>query len=591
MRNKADKRLINYIWWLVITVSTVYLFVCAAGGVSGYLPDGGSWLLQAGVVGLLLLIFVMAGLAVYFAGKGWGDRSVSRVWSVMLEAGFWLLLGILFALRLYNQTLTKEGDRSLLELALVGNAMMPSVLLSGLQEIYVALLSLLFNFLGNREIAVVYLQFILQIITVLLIYVSVRISGGRVAAVTVGLLLACSAQWADAVMIFRPEVLLMFLWSLVLCLLVISSRILSSGKDISVSEGISVSKEISVSKGISIGKDVLAGTNIPAENNQPAGRRSYQGKTMLISVAAGILCGALISLDWRGLLLLPVGFFVLYHAGDTGRKNAVRLHLINMTLLVGGAVLGAWGMFWREAAVRGNLVLDGLAAWWERLAGLIPQTMIPAVIMPQEPPIFLIILAIMSGFLSAAFWLGNKRGFSIWTLEMLLICAAAPSLRLFSPEQSMWVTLCWSILAGLGLQRLVSAGRFQTPVAEESGEDEAMDYAKLIKYEEAKLKKEEMEKVLKEEESASNENKTAADGGETIADGARIAINEKETAPKSENDITASRYNPVPGTKYIDNPLPLPRKPVRKAMDYPRRITDEKMHYDTEVSPDDDYDR
>ena len=43
-------------------------------------------------------------------------------------------------------------------------------------------------------------------------------------------------------------------------------------------------------------------------------------------------------------------------------------------------------------------------------------------------------------------------------------------------------------------------------------------------------------------------------------------------------------------TNYIENPLPLPKKHVKKDMDYQYDVAQEDMKYDVEVSENDDYD-
>lgn len=42
--------------------------------------------------------------------------------------------------------------------------------------------------------------------------------------------------------------------------------------------------------------------------------------------------------------------------------------------------------------------------------------------------------------------------------------------------------------------------------------------------------------------------------------------------------------------RLIENPLPLPRKHVKKTMDYKIDITEEQMKYDVEVKENDDFD-
>lgn len=58
-------------------------------------------------------------------------------------------------------------------------------------------------------------------------------------------------------------------------------------------------------------------------------------------------------------------------------------------------------------------------------------------------------------------------------------------------------------------------------------------------------------------------------------------ITERETEDKSEE---------VPQVKFIENPLPLPKKHVKKVLDYDREIEDGQEDFDVEIDEDDDFD-
>ena len=47
--------------------------------------------------------------------------------------------------------------------------------------------------------------------------------------------------------------------------------------------------------------------------------------------------------------------------------------------------------------------------------------------------------------------------------------------------------------------------------------------------------------------------------------------------------------NPKPG-EYLDNPLPVPKRHVRKEMNYAFEPEPDKMYYDVAVDEDDDFD-
>lgn len=59
---------------------------------------------------------------------------------------------------------------------------------------------------------------------------------------------------------------------------------------------------------------------------------------------------------------------------------------------------------------------------------------------------------------------------------------------------------------------------------------------------------------------------------------------EENINPKVTEEIAPTE------TVFIENPLPLPKKHVKKIMDYPRKIAEDKLSYDIEVDENDDYD-
>ncbi len=60
----------------------------------------------------------------------------------------------------------------------------------------------------------------------------------------------------------------------------------------------------------------------------------------------------------------------------------------------------------------------------------------------------------------------------------------------------------------------------------------------------------------------------------------------KEETPEEQQQAE----EPVKKPRYIKNPLPLPKKHVRRQMDYQYTVDDKDMNYDVEVGDDDDFD-
>ena len=64
------------------------------------------------------------------------------------------------------------------------------------------------------------------------------------------------------------------------------------------------------------------------------------------------------------------------------------------------------------------------------------------------------------------------------------------------------------------------------------------------------------------------------------------------TAPAvraSPDETNKEQQKPAPGMP-LDNPLPLPKKHVKKSVDFPYEIAEDKMQFDHKVDENDDYD-
>lgn len=62
---------------------------------------------------------------------------------------------------------------------------------------------------------------------------------------------------------------------------------------------------------------------------------------------------------------------------------------------------------------------------------------------------------------------------------------------------------------------------------------------------------------------------------------------EREPSGTDSREIEIKAEEPI---KYIENPLPLPKKHVRREMDYDYQVADNKMKFDIEISDEDEFD-
>lgn len=58
---------------------------------------------------------------------------------------------------------------------------------------------------------------------------------------------------------------------------------------------------------------------------------------------------------------------------------------------------------------------------------------------------------------------------------------------------------------------------------------------------------------------------------------------------KQENTAPTGRTEPKPG-EYLENPLPVPRRHVKRDMDYAFEPSSDQMYYEVPVADNDDFD-
>ena len=61
-------------------------------------------------------------------------------------------------------------------------------------------------------------------------------------------------------------------------------------------------------------------------------------------------------------------------------------------------------------------------------------------------------------------------------------------------------------------------------------------------------------------------------------------------AAGEKEDMTGKKQEEIRQVQLIENPLPLPKKHVKRVMDYPIQPDASQMHYDIRVDPNDDFD-
>ena len=280
------------------------------------------------------------------------------------------------------------------------------------------------------------------------------------------------------------------------------------------------------------------------------------------AAALGIFIGVLAYLDLTAVMILLVMAGVA-----VGRKKRPEKESVYHTPIVSAAVIvvalgtcaaGLCGVLGMLSLNRGTDFHDEFTAWVTlhientRTVGFSP-------LYPYSlDMLWFGILAILASFLVFEFFRGGReQNYILWIL--LCIVAAPTPLAVFGVQPFGLISMyLWGVLAGLGLQNCIFGGkaRFVQGMIEEINQ--------------------------------------AAEEAEKSREAETIDELPKESMPAQQNaeDIDERPVAEAPAEKprYLENPLPLPKKHVRRQMDYQYEVKEDEMHYDVEVNADDDFD-
>lgn len=368
----------------------------------------------------------------------------------------------------------------------------------GMSYLYTLCLSFVLSFLGNKVIAGVLMQIVLQLLTMLLGFFAVRKTVGKLPACAVMLMLAFSPAYAEQIFIMTPEVMYLFLY--VSGLFIVGSY-LKNYCD--------------------------AQFNIPLAVNG--------------AVICGIAIGVFIYLDAFSLTL--VAFMACLFIADRTKVDDKRFTstlfsglMFFLTVVVGGLVLT--GGFALDAYINSDTLAEMAGVWLSpyqkemNLALLTDYRFFIAGDFQAER----FVLVLFAALLIFAFWSRKKiQNVSPWFLLAILLNSPLMSIGVL--EYNVCNLFVWSVLAGAGLQLSLT-----------------------------------LEKKAQETPPTEIITVPAATEASLVAEVAAIAA-AAETAPR-----------------YIENPLPLPKKHEKRVMDYQYEVPEDKMKFDIEIGENDDFD-
>lgn len=365
--------------------------------------------------------------------------------------------------------------------------------------LYVALLSVVLSFLGNKAVSAIILQMALQAAGLILVYLVTRKIAGRIPACTALFYFACSISYREMMTNLGPECLFFVLFL--------------------------------------IGMLAMAGVVRYYCRDNATNRQ-----LLLRAAAAGLLFGILGYLDLAAVILLlsMIAGIVLCQRKWSGISTAVVLTAVFT------CAAGWFGACFVISLLQQTGMETGIEIWVTQQI-LNTRTFGFRPLYPYSLDMLLFgILTVLAAFLVFEFFRkGKERNDTLWIL-LCIIAAPTPMAVLGVQPFGILSMYIWGVLAGLGLQNCIFGGKDQF----------------------VKTKIEEINRSV----------------SETDAEEERPAIE----APEPATDVPAQETDPKP--RYLENPLPLPKKHVRRQMDYQYKVEEKDMKFDLEIKDDDDFD-
>jgi hypothetical protein len=253
----------------------------------------------------------------------------------------------------------------------------------------------------------------------------------------------------------------------------------------------------------------------------------------------GFIVAVALFYDIIGIMLVVTGLYLLFNT-----RQQTFGYVRGCVLFLVGIFLGFLVMLIREAIQKSNIVGENLANWLRRLDFDFNMT----VEIPHENLLLSLVMSCFACIMVVLLWRIGQNRFALFAFYVFSMSMLFPMLGLATSDYMMWIAFAWAAAAGIGIQRLIQFSSGDMAVIEE---DFLVD-----------------------------------NGAKTRR---AMQLRKAKTAKKEKRE-QESRYDTSTGTIYLDNPLPLPPKPVRKVMDYPHTVPESLLRYDFYVSDDDDYD-
>lgn len=265
------------------------------------------------------------------------------------------------------------------------------------------------------------------------------------------------------------------------------------------------------------------------------------------ALLSGCVIGILTYLDAVALTLFVL-LFGLVTGCRQGKKEKRRNNGFSVLLLLTAAVAGGL-TFIGLLTVNAYSYYEEIGALAEALAAFYrTHFIIDHVFYRTEYSVVeCFILVILAAFLIMAFWNRRKvQNASPWIVLMLLLAPTPLTVQGVLPYQ-VYSVFIWGVLAGLGVQQSFV---WERVAAKEQHTEEGAVFMQEQAFE-------------------------------------TVSVSEKDLP---EESVPASGEIPAEKPRFLENPLPLPKKHEKRTMDYQYEVTEEQMKFDLEVNENDDFD-
>lgn len=407
----------------------------------------------------------------------------------------------------YHQAMVKAGE-------------MVEPMIHGASYLYTLCLSLVLSFLGNKVIAGVWFQIVLQMVTLVLAYCVVRKMVGRVAACVAMIMLAVSSVYVNQIFVLTPENFYFVLYLL----------------------GMLV-----------VGSFVRGYTN----------NRYNKAVAVISAIFAGIVIGCLMYLDAIAVSIVILLAGIL--SGVRRLKEGETFPKISFSILIFGvsiiaACLSLLIMFVIDAGLSNGTFLAVAEAWISLYRAYLPMGYI--LYQTEFSIIECLIQVMFAALLIMSFWNHSKEQNCTPFICFMLLLAPTPLAIVGVLSYQVFSIFIWSVLAGIGLQQCFVVEGVQKVTAE----------------------------TIETEEAAETVEATETVEVSEPAEGAAEEAVETAEAPSEEVQEQPVQPELPAKPRFIENPLPLPKKHEKKEMDYQYEVTEDKMKFDVEIKENDDFD-